>query len=436
MTQSIGRAGRLRGVVQLPADKSIAHRLALLAAIADGDSTIRNYPLSADPQSTLSCLRQLGVDMEVGTGGGITVHGRGLRGLRCAGEPLDCGNSGTTMRLLSGLLAGQAFASTLTGDRSLRGRPMRRIAEPLRRMGALVELQEGRAPVRISPSAGLNGMVYDLPVPSAQVKSCVLLAGLYARGTTTVVEHARSRDHTERLLGLAVSEQSGRRLVSVNEGHQVSAFEATIPGDFSAAAFFLVAGSIVPEGNIRLPGVGLNPTRSALLGVLRDMGADIETSNLHTAGTEPACDLVVRPSRLRGISIGGAIISNIIDEIPVLAVAALRAEGRTVVRGAAELRVKECDRIAATVTNLRALGADVEEFPDGFAVTGGKPLRGTELQSFDDHRIAMAMGVAALVSSGITTVHGAQAAGVSFPGFWRAFQELAARGGSDSLPEV
>ncbi len=423
----------MRGVVQLPADKSIAHRLALLAAIADGNSSIHNYPRSADPQSTLSCLRQLGVGMEAGADGSFTIHGRGLRGLRCADAPLDCGNSGTTMRLLSGILAGQTFASTLTGDRSLRGRPMRRIAEPLRRMGARVDLREGRAPVRIRPSAGLNGMIYDLPVPSAQVKSCVLFAGLYARGTTTVVETARSRDHTERLMGLAVKEESGCRLISVTEGHELPAFEAAIPGDFSAAAFFLVAGSIVPDGAIRLPGVGLNPTRNAFLGVLRDMGADIETSNLHTAGAEPAGDLVVRPSRLRGITIGGAIISNLIDEIPVLAVAALCAEGRTVVRGAAELRVKECDRIAATVTNLRALGADVEEFPDGFAVIGGKPLMGTALQSFDDHRIAMAMGVAALVSSGTTTVHGAQAAGVSFPRFWQALQELAERGGSGSL---
>lgn len=426
MKQSISRAARLSGVVQLPADKSIAHRLALLAAIAEGASVIRNYPQSADPQSTLSCLRQLGMDMEARSGGAITVQGRGLRGLRRADAPLDCGNSGTTMRLLSGILAGQPFASTLTGDRSLRGRPMRRIAEPLRRMGASVELQDGHAPVRIGASTDLRGMVYDLPVPSAQVKSCVLLAGLYARGPTTVVEHARSRDHTERLLGLAVQEESDRRLITIVGEHRVSPFKATIPGDFSAAAFFLVAGSIVPDGVIRLPGVGLNPTRSALLGVLREMGADIETSNPRNTGAEPAGDLVVRPSRLRGVTVGGAIISNLIDEIPVLAVAALCAEGQTVVRGASELRVKECDRIAATVTNLRALGADIEEYPDGFAVTGGRPLKGAALQSYEDHRIAMAMGVAGLVSAGTTTVHGAGAATVSFPGFWQALGQLSA----------
>lgn len=426
MKQTVSSASRLSGEIQLPADKSVAHRLALLAAVADGTSVIRNYPLSADPQSTLSCLRQLGVEIETRSDGATAVQGRGLRGLRRADAPLDCGNSGTTMRLLSGILAGQPFASTLTGDTSLRARPMRRIAEPLRRMGACVELQDGHAPVRISASADLHGMVYDLPVPSAQVKSCVLLAGLYAKGSTTVIERACSRDHTERLLGLAVQEKSGRRLVTITEGHRVSPFVATIPGDFSAAAFFLVAGCIVPHGLIRLTGVGLNPTRSALLGVLRDMGADVQTSNSRTTGAEPTGDLVVRPSRLRGITVGGAVISNLIDEIPALAVAALRAEGRTLVRGAAELRVKECDRIAATVTNLRALGADVEEFPDGFAITGGKPLSGTALLSYDDHRIAMAMGVAGLVSAGTTTVHGAGAASVSFPGFWQALRQLSA----------
>ena len=428
MDQVSIKATRLEGEVLLPPDKSIAHRLAILGAIADGNSFIRNYPVSADPQSTLSCLRRLGVRITTTTPGEICIHGRGMYGLRRARAPLDCGNSGTTMRLLAGMLAGQFFPTTLIGDASLGLRPMRRIASPLREMGATVSLQDGHAPIDMGASTGLSGITYTLPVPSAQVKSCVLVAGLYAHGETTVVETTRSRDHTERMLGLDVAEAGGRRRICVRAVNRIAPFDTTIPRDFSAAAFFLVAGSIVSGGAISLPGVGLNPTRTALLEVLTEMGAAIEVKNRRTDGVEPLADLVVRPSRLKAISIRGALISNLIDEIPILAVAALCAEGRTEVRDASELRIKECDRIDATVRNLQALGGEVEEFSDGFAVVGRRPLAGTSVDSFDDHRIAMAMGVAGLVSQGTTTVHRASAARISFPGFWQALRGLTPEG--------
>ena len=424
MNQTIAQAARLEGAVALPADKSIAHRAALLAALGDGRSVITNYPTSADPRSTLACLRQLGIEIDEDEPGILAVQGAGLEGLRRPKAPLDCGNSGTTMRLLSGILAGQSFASTLIGDASLSRRPMGRIAGPLRRMNAVVNLEDGHAPIKIAGGQRLQGIDYPLPVPSAQVKSCVLLAGLYAEGETTVVETLPSRDHTERMLGLDVFEMGGTRYLTIKKGRRIPARTWTVPRDFSAAAFLLVAGSIVPEGEVYLPGVGLNPSRSALIDVLRIMGADVKMEYEREEGGEPLADLKVRPAALHGVSIDGALIPNLIDEIPVLAVAAACAEGRTEIRDAAELRVKETDRIDAMVKNLRALGADVEEFEDGLAVTGGKTLAGTTVDSFDDHRIAMAMGVAGLVASGKTTIANAAVARVSYPGFWETLERL------------
>lgn len=407
----------LYGSVALPADKSIAHRAALLAALGDGTSQIVNYPASADPQSTLSVLRQLGVRIEE-RDEILYVEGRGLGGWQAAGEPLDCGNAGTLMRLICGILAGQPFDSVLVGDASLSSRPMGRVTKPLAEMGARITLTDGHAPVHIHGGASLRPITYRLPVPSAQVKSCVLLAGLFADGETTVVEAVPSRDHTERMLGLDVFESGSERHITVRGGQRIPARTWAVPRDFSAAAFFLVAGSIVPEGELQLPGVGLNPSRSALLDVLRAMGADIRVANEREHGGEPIADLVVRPAALQGVSVGGAVIANLIDEIPVLAVAAACAEGRTEIRDAAELRVKETDRIMATVQCLRALGADVEEFEDGFAVNGGRPLHGATVESFDDHRMAMAMGVASLVAHGETTILEPDCARISFPDFW------------------
>ena len=427
MIRRVSQARSLLGIVELPPDKSIAHRAALLAALADGTSRLVNYSPAADPQSTLSCLRQLGVSIYEDEHGILIVEGRGLEGLQAPDRPLDCGNSGTTMRLLAGILAGQPFNSTLVGDASLSRRPMERIAIPLRQMGAELRLTEGHAPIHIQGGRKLRGITYRLPVPSAQVKSCVLLAGLFAEGETTVIETIPSRDHTERMLGLSVVELNGERYLTVRGGMRIPAHTWTIPRDFSAAAFFLVAGTIVPDSEIRLPGVGLNPSRAALLDVLRAMGADIIVENERSYGGEPIADLVVRSSTLHGVHIGGTLIPNLIDEIPVLAVAAACASGRTEIRDAAELRVKETDRIAAMAANLQALGAHVEVFDDGLALEGGRRLWGTTVRSFDDHRIAMAMGVAGLVAEGETLIEGADCARISFPGFWEALDRLSGR---------
>ncbi len=426
MIQTVRQAKSLRGTVSLPADKSISHRSALLSALGRGTSRIFNYPDSADPQSTLDCLRALDVTAERNEDGVMEVTGRGLYGLHPPTEPVDCGNSGTTMRLLSGILAGQRFGSVLTGDESLRQRPMERIADPLGVMGARVTLQDGHAPIRIRAARdGLDPIEYRLPVASAQVKSCVLLAGLYAEGDTVVLEPTPSRDHTERMLGLEVEEVGGERRLVVEEGHTVPATTWTVPGDFSGAAFFLVAGSIVPDSELHIEDVGLNPSRTALLEVLDGMGANITVENERVQGAEPVGDITVRSAALSGVDVGGRLIPNLIDEIPVLAVAAACANGRTEIRDAQELRVKETDRLHAMAENLNALGADVQEREDGLIIDGNGPnLLSTTVSSFDDHRIAMAMGVAGLVAHGSTSINEAECAKVSFPGFWDELSRL------------
>jgi 3-phosphoshikimate 1-carboxyvinyltransferase len=427
MVQTVQQAESLRGTVSLPADKSISHRSALLSALGSGTSRIVNYPNSADPQSTLDCLSTLGITAERDEQGILEVTGHGLRGLSPPTEPVDCGNSGTTMRLLSGILAGQRFGAVLTGDESLRQRPMERIADPLSIMGARVTLQDGHAPIRIrAVQDGLDPIEYRLPVASAQVKSCVLLAGLYAEGETVVLEPTPSRDHTERMLGLPVEEVGGERRLVVEEGHTIPATTWTVPGDFSGAAFFLVAGSLVPDSDLRLEGVGLNPSRTALLEVLDGMGANITVENERVQGREPVGDIIVRTARLSGVDVGGRLIPNLIDEIPVLAVAAACASGRTEIRDAQELRVKETDRLHAMAQNLNALGAEVQEREDGLIIDGNGPnLLSTTVRSFDDHRIAMAMGVAGLVAHGATSINGAECARVSFPGFWDELSRVA-----------
>ncbi len=427
-TVTVHPAAALAGAPALPADKSVAHRAAIFAAIADGESRIVGFSDAADPRSTLACLRALGVETEEDADDDglptLTVRGAGLDGLRAPSGPLDCGNSGTTMRLLAGLLAGRPFESTLVGDPSLSSRPMRRIADPLRTMGADVGLVDGHAPVAVR-GRSLSGVTYRLPVASAQVKSAVLLAGLSASGTTTVVEPVPTRDHTERMLELDVLEVGGERHVSVEGGLRVRPRLWAVPRDVSAAAFFLVAASVAEAATVDLHGVGLNPTRSGVIDVLRAMGASVRVTNERERGGEPLADLRVEPADLTAVEVGGAIVPNLIDEVPALAVAAAYAEGRTVIRDAAELRVKETDRIAATAAFLRAMGAAVEERPDGLVVDGGRPLHGAAVDSRGDHRIAMAAAVAALGASGPTTIRGAGAASVSFPGFWDALGALA-----------
>ncbi|MEL6616222.1 MAG: 3-phosphoshikimate 1-carboxyvinyltransferase, partial [Bacteroidota bacterium] len=402
----------------------------ILAALASGESEIVGFSDAEDPHSTLACLRQLGVQMEEREGS-LFVLGRGLDGLQAPEAPLDCGNSGTTMRLLAGVLATRPFRSVLTGDASLSGRPMERIAAPLRQMGATVEMTDGHAPMAIT-GGDLTGITYRLPVASAQVKSAVLLAGLGARGETTVIEPEPTRDHTERMLGLDVVELDGERHVSVDGGREVMARLRVVPKDVSAAAFFLVAGAIAQSGVIEMTGVGMNPSRTALVDVLGAMGAPIRVRNERDRAGEPLADLRVEASGvLHGVEVGGAIIPNLIDEIPILSVAATQATGRTVIRDAAELRVKETDRIEATAAVLRAMGAQIEERPDGLVIEGGGTLRGAEVDARGDHRIAMAAAVAALSASGATTIHGAEAAAVSFPGFWEALEAVAGRGTVD-----
>ena len=411
------------GVIDVPSDKSIAHRSALFAAIAEGTSRIVDYPLSEDPLSTLKCLKALGVEIyeqdEI-----LVIEGKGPYGLAESIGELPCRNSGTTMRLLSGILVGQSFPSRLSGDRSLSRRDMTRIADPLKKMGANIRLSDGHAPIRIAPVSGLKGITYTLPVASAQVKSCILLAGLYADGETTVIENTPTRDHTERMLGLGSVEFGDQKIITVRGGSTVRGRTWPVPKDFSGAACFLVAGSILPDSAIRLPRVGINPSRCGLIDVFRAMGARIELENERVTGSEAIADIVVYSSELSAIEIGGQMIAGIIDEIPVLAVAAACATGRTVIRDAAELRHKETDRIRATVTALRTLGAKVEEFEDGMAITGG-PLSGGTVDSMGDHRIAMAMGVAGLVGSADTTILEADAVSVSFPSFWKALGNVA-----------
>ncbi len=425
----------LAGSPRLPADKSVSHRAALFAAIGNGESEIIGFSDAADPHSTLACLRGLGVRIEerpdvLGDDGtpSLFVTGKGLAGFEAPTAPLDCGNSGTTMRLLAGLLAGCPFDSTLIGDASLSSRPMGRIANPLSEMGARIEMTDGRAPLTIR-GGDLEAVTYRLPVASAQVKSAVLLAGLSANGTTTVIEPIPTRDHTERMLELDVLEVGGERHVSVEGGYRVAARQFVVPRDVSAAAFFLVAGSIVEAATIDLLSVGVNPTRSGVLDVLRAMGANIRVLDERERSGEPIADLRVEaPNGLHGVEISGDIVPNLIDEIPVLAVAAAYATGRTVIRDAEELRVKETDRIEATAAFLRAMGADVEELPDGLIIEGGKPLHGAEVDSCHDHRIAMAAAVAALMADGPTIINGASAAAVSFPTFWDQLEGVA--GGS------
>jgi len=355
----------------------------------------------------------------------LLIRGRGLEGLKQASAEIDCGNSGTTMRLLTGILSGRGFESKLTGDASLSKRPMSRVIDPLAEMGIQIESENGHPPLIIPESSStLQAMTYKLPVASAQVKSCILLAALSADGSTTVIEPQPTRDHTERMLGLPTMKMGSEKHITIEGGMTIESHLWSIPADFSAAAFFLVAGSILPESLIGLPRVGLNPTRTGLLDVLRAMGADITMDNEREIAGEPIGDLVVKHSPLSGVHIEGEIISNLIDEIPILCVAALAAEGTTSIRDAGELRHKESDRIDAMVRGLRALGAEVEEFDDGLAIEGGSQLGSGAVSACHDHRIAMSMAIAALMASGPVHIEGASIADVSFPGFYSAIDSL------------
>ncbi|MBE3588721.1 MAG: 3-phosphoshikimate 1-carboxyvinyltransferase [Thermoanaerobacteraceae bacterium] len=410
----------LKGEVRVPGDKSISHRAVMLGALAEGDTCIENFLMGADCLATVRCLSALGVSF---TGpddrGRLTVHGRGAGALREPEDVLDAGNSGTTMRLLLGILAGLPFFSVITGDASLRRRPMKRVTDPLSRMGADIRgRQEGNlAPLAVRGGT-LQGMEYTSPVASAQVKSALLLAGLLAAGQTSVTEPAPSRDHTERMLQYfgAIIHRAGRT-TRITGGQALHGRPVTVPGDISSAAFFMVAAAVVPGSAVTIRDVGVNPTRDGIIQVLKEMGADIEVFNIHEQGGEPVADVRVRHSRLRGVTVAGDLIPRLIDEIPVLAVAGALAEGELVVRDAAELKVKESNRIATVAVELKKFGVDIQELPDGLRVRGGRPLTGARCESHGDHRIAMAMTVAGLAARGKTVIQGAECMDVSFPGF-------------------
>jgi len=407
----------LHGELRVPGDKSVSHRAMMLSAIAEGTTRVRGFLEGEDTRATAAVLAQLGVRIEAPSSGERIVHGVGLHGLRGSAQPLDCGNAGTGMRLLAGLLAGQAFDSTLIGDASLSKRPMRRITDPLALAGARIDTRDGLPPLHVHGGQSLRGIRYELPVASAQVKSAMLLAGLYAEGETEIIEPHPTRDYTERMLaafGWPITFEPGRARLS--GGHVLRATDVDVPADFSSAAFFIVAASLVPGSELRLPAVGLNPRRTGLLQALRLMGADIRIEQPREAGGEPVADLVVRHAPLHGIELPEALVPDMIDEFPVLFIAAAVAQGRTVIRGAAELRVKESDRIASMAAGLRALGVRIEETPDGAIIDGGR-LGGGRVATHLDHRIAMSFAVAGLVADGPVRIDDCGHVATSFPGF-------------------
>jgi 3-phosphoshikimate 1-carboxyvinyltransferase len=411
----IQQADRMAGTLRVPGDKSIAHRALILGSIARGKQIIEGAPSSFDVASTVSCLRSLGTFVEETPDGRYLVLAKEL----ASGKTLDAGNSATTARILSGLLAGRPLEVTIDGDASLRGRPMDRVADPLVRMGAAVTTCGGKLPMRIS-GGGLKAIRYRLPVASAQVKSAILLAGMSADGETTVEETIPTRDHTERLLramSVPVVTQAGT--VSIRGNGTPRATLVKVPGDVSSAAFFMVAALCLGRSEIYLPSVGVNPTRTGLIDVLKEMGANIENVDGDCFLEEPVADIMVKSSALKGVTIAPDRVPSLVDELPILAVAATQAEGETVVTGAGELRHKESDRIAGTVDNLKLLGADIEASTDGFVVKGPVALKGARLHAHGDHRIAMAMAIAGLLASGSTIIEGGDVVGVSYPAFLR-----------------
>lgn len=416
----------LEGHVAVPGDKSITHRAVLIAALCEGETRISGFGRSADTEAAIAAVRMLGAEVEEHDVDTLTVRGRGLRGLGAPGEPLDCGNAGTLMRLLAGILAGQEGSFGLVGDESLSGRPMERVAEPLRRMGADVETTDGHAPLMIE-GASLRAIDYALHVPSAQVKSAILLAGLLATGKTTVVEPVGTRDHTERLLeraGAHITRRPGS--VTVEGGHRLELDAVEIPGDFSSAAPLFVAAAIVPGSAVTVHGVGLNPRRIALLDVLERMGVRIAIYNRRQVGGEPAGDVELRSSDLVGATVSAGEVPSLLDELPLLALAACHARGDTVVRGAAELRVKETDRIEGVVEELRRIGGHIRATRDGFRVKGVPArLRGGIVDSRGDHRLAMLGAVAGISSREGVELRGADAVATSFPGFYEVLEQVA-----------
>lgn len=426
MPRIILPARSVSGSITLPGDKSISHRYAMIASIAQGDSRIQNYSTGADCHSTLNALRALGVPVEE-NGADVVIRGRGLDGLHEPTAALDAGNSGSTIRMLSGILAAQPFTTSIGGDESLSRRPMARIIAPLARMGASIAARDGRFPPLEIRGARLHNIDYTLPVPSAQVKTCVLFAGLFAEGQTIVREPVRSRDHTEvALREFGADLRVDRKTITLAGRPTLTARDLVVPSDLSSAAFFIVAALLLPGSRLTIRGVGLNPTRSTLLDFLVSMGAAIRITSVESRNGELAGDLLVTSSPIRGGVIEKETTAALIDEIPVLAILGAASDQGLTIRDAAELRIKETDRIATIVENLRRMGIQAEELPDGLIVPGRQRFHAAQLDSFGDHRIAMAFAIAALCADGQSTIHGAEAASVSFPEFFAQLSRMCA----------
>lgn len=428
MEVTVNQARKIRGTVHVPGDKSISHRAAIFNSIAEGNAEIRGFLQGDDCLATVDCMRALGAELMLDEAGTLRVKGVGLKGLREPAGILDAQNSGTTMRLLTGLLAGQPFFSVLSGDESLRRRPMARVLQPLRAMGATcLARDQDYAPIAIL-GGGLFGCTYRTPVASAQVKSSLILAALYADSASTIIEPSASRDHTERMLrAMGAHVVADGTSIHVSPAESLNAVDVRVPGDISAAAFWMVLAAAHPDAEITLPAVGVNPTRTGVIDALRAMGASIEVTEERRWAGEPVADITVRSSRLTGAELSGSTVLSAMDEVPVLSVAAALATGTTVIRDAEELRVKESDRIATVVQALRRMGVEVEEREDGMVIEGAGRLRGASIDSEGDHRLAMAWAIAGLISEGETVVTGAESVDISYPGFWR---DLGALGGT------
>jgi 3-phosphoshikimate 1-carboxyvinyltransferase len=422
----IEKSTKLKGVIYPPGDKSISHRVAFISSLSEGENIVENFLIADDTLSTLNCLKKLGVEIEISKK--LKIKGKGFKNFSQPETTLNAGNSGTTIRLLAGILVGQKFDSEITGDESLRRRPMMRIVKPLKMMGAKIETAEnGTAPLKIFGVQNLNPIEYELEIPSAQVKSCLIFAGLHSEGKTKIIEKITTRDHTERLLGLKITYQNGKKIIEVEGGTKINSNYYFIPNDISSASFFIVAASIVPNSHLIIKDVGLNPTRTGFIEVLKKMGAKIEIENLREIANEPIGDVLVESDseiNLNNLTLSGDIIPNIIDEIPILAIAGTIAQGEFKVRDASDLRNKESDRIKAIVKNLRKMGIDVEEYEDGFSFEGGKRLKGTLIETFNDHRIAMAFSIAGLIAEGETIIDKPDCVRISFPNFYEILKNI------------
>lgn len=424
MEYLIKPAKKIKGEIIVPGDKSISHRLAIIGAVAEGDTIIENYCPGQDFKSTLNCIKQLGIEYEIMDNLTI-IHGKGLYGLQAPTRVLDAGNSGTTLRLLAGLLSGQRFVSSIKGDKSLNKRPMKRIIEPLSLMGAQIEARKKDLPPLVIRGAELKGINYILPIASAQVKSAILLAGLYAKGPTRVYDPFASRNHTENLLpyfGASISIE--KKWISLNTPAYLRGIKCKVPGDFSSAAFFIAGGMMLENSSLLIRNVGINPTRVGLLEILERMGGKFKKINERMIGEEPICDLIINYSDLKGIEIDKEIIPKIIDELPLLAIIATKAEGLLVVKDAAELRYKETDRIKAIVNNLMKIGIRITEYKDGFSILGPQKIKGGIVDSFGDHRIAMAMAIAGLASEEGIMIKNAECISISYPNFFNDLEKI------------